>query len=280
MTNQIESDQAAQELWRRFLTEGELAAIWPYASWTRPISIAYRRLLGLLPARHRCKVCNAPFSGVGGSAMKAVGKGPSTLNPRFCAECEDFARKYQTGAEIELSMLFADVRGSTRLAEGLGTAEFSQLINRFYRASTDVLVNSDALIDKLIGDEVAAFYVPGFAGRQHARRALDAAVELLRVTGHSDADGPWIPVGVGVHTGVAYVGAVGSAEGMTDITALGDAVNTAARLASEAGPGEILVSEATCAAATLDMDGYEQRCLDLKGRSDTIEVRVIKVTSA
>lgn len=207
------------------------------------------------------------------------GKRPSKMNPRLCNVCEEFANKYQGGAEIELSLLFADIRGSTTIAEQMSISEFKQLIDRFYRAATDVMIQTDALIDKLIGDEVTGLYIPGYAGPEHARRAIEAALEILRVTGHSSSTGPWIPVGAGVHTGRAYVGAVGSGEGVVDITALGDAPNIAARLASNANAGEVLVSEDTIAAAGLNSEKFERRLLQLKGRVESINVRVLRVAS-
>ena len=86
-----------------------------------------------------------------------------------------------------------------------------------------------------------------------------------------------MPVGVGVHTGVAYVGAVGAGGGVPDITVLGDAVNTAARIASQAGAGELLFSEAARDAAGLPNAGLETRHLSLKGRSEPIDVWVKQV---
>src|SRR3712207_468067 len=117
-----------------------------------------------------------------------------------------FAQQYPGGAEVDLSMLFVDVRGSTRLAEGMRAAEFSRLMNRFYAAATEVLIRTDAFIDKFVGDEVVALYLPLFTGPNHARVAVQAAQELLRVTGHDDQQGPWLPIGVGVHSGIAFVG--------------------------------------------------------------------------
>src|SRR3990172_11025682 len=96
----------------------------------------------------------------------------------------DICQKHPGGAEIELSMLFVDVRGSTSITEGMGAAEFSRLMNRFYAAVTQVLIGSDAFIDKLVGDEVIALYLPIFAGKEHARRAVEAAQDVLRATGH------------------------------------------------------------------------------------------------
>lgn len=84
-------------------------------------------------------------------------------------------------------------------------------------------------------------------------------------------------VGAGVHTGTAYVGAVGSTQGVSDITVLGDVANTTARLASQAGAGEILDTEDTCQAAGLNLENYESRQLQLKGHSQIVPVRVIQV---
>jgi adenylate cyclase len=212
---------------------------------------------------------------VGAPFMRLLGKARAAKNPRWCADC--LTKTPIGGAEIELSLLFADVRGSTSLAEHIRPAEFMQLLNRFYEVATEVLVRTDALVDKFVGDEVIGLYVPGFAGQDHARRAVQAAEELLRATGHAEPGGPWLPIGIGVHTGIAFVGAVGSAGSVTDITALGDAVNSTARLASAAAAGEVLVSEASCSAAGLVVDDLERRQLELKGRREPMDVRVLRV---
>jgi adenylate cyclase len=241
----------------------------------------FRRLMKLIPDNPRCKVCNAPFSGIGGKFVKlTLDKEQSTLNPSMCNVCEKFARKHPGGAEVEISMLFADVRGSTTLAEKMMPSEFSRLIDRFYRVATDILVDADAWIEKLIGDEVTGLFVPGYAGRHHARKAVEAAQAILQATGHGRPEGPWIPVGVGVHTGIAYVGTVGKGGGMIEITALGDSVNTTARLASNARTGEILVSAHTWDAAGLKIKDIETQQLQLKGRSEPVEVRVLKLFSS
>jgi adenylate cyclase len=185
----------------------------------------------------------------------------------------DFCHKYPGGTELEISMLFVDVRGSTKLAEGMRAAEFSRLMNRFYQAATEALIKTNAFIDKFVGDEVIGLYFPLFAGKRHAGAAIQAAQDLLRVTSYGHA----LPIGVGVHTGVAYVGTVSGTEGsVKDITALGDNVNITARLASHAGAGEALVSEAAYTAAGLDWGNAEQRQLELKGKSEPVSVRVLK----
>lgn len=235
-----------------------------------------RHLFRLLPGEPRCRYCYAPFGGVGGVIVRAVyGRRPSNLNPTLCNVCEQFASEYQGGAEVELSLLFADVRGSTTIAERIPPLAYSRLINRFYNAASRVMVHTDAMIDKLVGDQVAGMYAPGLAGPQHARRAVEAAQELLRATGHGRPEGPWIPLGAGVHTGIAFAGSVRSENGINDIAVLGDAPNTAARLASSAGQGEILISDAAYHAAGLDLGALERRELELKGKSERVVVHVL-----
>ena len=261
----------AQMLWDSYLT-GDLSQL------DNKVKIV-RQVFKHLPADPRCRVCSAPFHGFGGAMVSLIGfgAGKSSFNPSLCDRCEKIVKKHQVGTEIELTMLFADVRGSTTLAETIGISEFQQLINRFYKTSAEVLAASDALIIRLIGDAVIGLYVPGLAGAKHARTAVDAARALLKATGHGDPHGPWIQVGIGVHTGTVYVGAVGSGITVSDITVLGDAANCTARLASEAQPGEVLVSKETYQAANLNFEAYELRTVQLKGRSEPVETRVVHV---
>jgi adenylate cyclase len=252
-------------MWRKMLTEGD------------PMMRLGRQIYGRLPANPRCVSCNTPFRGIGGALARTLGRSrPSPKNPRFCTACDFFNARYPGGAEVVLTMLFVDVRGSTTIAEKMNTTEFSRLMNRFYEATIHVLVHADAFIDKLVGDEVTALFIPGYAGKEHARRAVEAGQELLRVTGYGEPGGPWIPIGVGVHTGLAWVGSIAGASGAAaDFTALGDNVNIAARLASKAGSGEVLVSEATWAAARIENNDLEKRDLELKGKTSVVSVRVL-----
>lgn len=264
MGEKSEQEAMVEHIWRTYLTTGDFEK-----------EARQRRFLRMLPGEPRCKNCYAPFQGVGSSVVRALyRKRPSNLNPQICNACEIFAREYQGGAVIELSLLFADVRGSTSLAEQMSPKEFSKLINRFYNVSSHILVHSDALIDKIIGDQVSGMYVPGFAGEDHAQRAIAAAQELLEETGHKDPAGPWIPLGVGVHTGTAFVGSVGSSDGTMDITVLGDVPNTAARFSSNAKQGEILISEPAATAAGIQTNTLKQRLLNLKGKSEPVPAYV------
>jgi adenylate cyclase len=183
------------------------------------------------------------------------------------------------GAEIELTLLFADVRGSTKLGEQLKPAEFSRLISRFFTVSSHVLLDTHAWVDRLVGDQVIGMYIPYFVGPHHELVAINAAKDLLHATGHDEQGGPWIEVGVGIHSGAAFIGTVGSKDGVTDITVLGDVPNVAARLSSAAGPGEILISEDTSRKAELPL-ALEKRLLDLKGKSQPMTVYVLNQSAA
>ena len=265
-----------EAVWREYLTTGGIPKHY-HQPWYEHRFL--RPLVRHLPDNPRCRICYYPFEGIGGWLSKTlIGLEPSKMNPQVCNVCERFAERFQGGTELEVSMLFADIRGSTSLAEGIRPTEFSQKINRFYRAVTDVLFDTNAFVEKLIGDEVVGFYAPGFAGEDHAHVAVEAARKILEATGHKDPSGPWIPVGIGVHTGIAYVGSVEAAEGISDIALLGDAVNTTARLASQAGPGEAVISEATRVAAGLEPQGMQSRQFNLKGKSEVVDAWVLSVT--
>ena len=173
-----------------------------------------RHLFGLLPSHARCQFCNSPFDGFGAPPMRMIGRGPSRLTSRFCKQCQVTASKFIGGVEIELTLLFADVRGSTNLAEQMSASEFSVLISRFFAVTSRVLLRSHAWVDRLVGDQVVGMYIPYYAGQDHQRVAMGAAKDLLRMTGHTDPAGPWIPLArihrcgaaLGLEQGVRAVG--------------------------------------------------------------------------
>jgi len=231
-----------------------------------------QRFFHALPHDPRCKLCNAPFQGFGGIVVGTFyGRRQSTLNPQFCNICEAFAQKFPGGAEVEMSMLFVDVRGSTALSESMSAMEFQKLINRFFIGTTRIIGEEFGLVEKLAGDAVAAFWGAGFAGKEYVARTIRAAQMIIKAMEEQK-----IPVGIGVHAGVAYFGAMGSAEGLVNISAIGDEVNTAARIASKAAAGEILVSEAALTQAEIDPDKLESRQLELKGISEQVQVRMMR----
>ncbi len=207
--------------------------------------------------------------------MRFMGHPQWAKNPKYCALCFGMLRANHGGAEIECSLLFADVRGSTALAEQMPPREFNRLMGGFFDIATEILVNHDAFIDKFVGDEIIGIFVPAMAGEVHATQAVEAAVALMQRTTRSKVGGRSIPIGAGVSTGIAYVGSIGQGPD-AELTAMGDIVNTTARLASAAAAGEILVTAAAAAAAGISSSA-ERRFLQLKGKSELTEVAVITV---
>ena len=263
MTGSEQDDGDNEAFWRDFLTRGD------------PRELRKRRIFKRIPTSPRCRLCAAPFAGPGATLMRAFGRRQATQNPTVCATCFAFVSAQHGGAEIEITMLFADIRGSTTLAEGMSGGEFRRLLDRFYAVATEVVFDNDGTVDKFVGDELVAFFVPLLSGHQHAKQGVSAARDLLRATGHADPGGPWVPVGAGVHTATTWFGAVGQPP-HAELTAVGDPVNTTARLASVAAAGEILVTTPAAMAAGLD-ETLPRRRLELKGKHDLTEVVSLRV---
>ena len=226
-----------------------------------------------IPSAPHCKLCGAPFKGIGGALMGPIGFRPWSKNPSICRACiTDMQRRPAGGAEIDCTLLFADIRGSTGLAEHSSATDFAALLHRFYAVGSQAIIDENGIVDKFVGDEVVALFIPVYAGHHHARRALRCADELLAATGHGDRDGPWLNIGMGIHSGVAFVGTVAVGGEVADFTALGDTVNAAARLAGEATAGQVLVSDDALANAEAQVDGAEHRSLALRGREAELSV--------
>lgn len=252
-----------EDFWRDFLTHPDTF-----------MSVG-RRFFSRLPANPRCRLCSAPFAGGGGRAMRLIGKRQSSANPNYCNSCEKVLIKHHGGAEVDASMLFADIRGSTALAEKMTPTEFRSLLDRFYTTASQVVFAHDGMVDKFVGDELVAVFPPLLSAEWHAERAVETAQELLRATGHADPAGPWVPIGAGVHTGRAWFGVVGEG-GHVEITVVGDPMNVTARLAARAEAGEILVSSDAAKKANLD-PSLPRQTLELKGRQEPIEVMSLRV---
>jgi adenylate cyclase len=255
------SAQQHDERWHKLLTEGH-----------RPLRIAHF-VFRYMPGPPRCKVCHNPFGGIGGKLLAVAGYSRSRKNPQLCARCCDALPP--GGAEVDIAVLFADVRGSTALAEQIGASAFAAVLNQFYHTATEVLVRHNAIIDKLIGDEVMALFIPGICGTDYCHRAAQAAIALLARIGSARPGAPSIPIGGAVTSGSAYVGNVGS-DNVLDFTALGDTVNTAARLASRAAAGELLLSETVYAAVAKEFPDVERRVLNLRGKDAPVPACVLR----
>lgn len=263
MTSTEPPDDRDEAFWHEYLTN-------PNGLQTKG-----RRFFSRLPHEPRCRMCAAPFAGPAAPLMRLIGKRPSTGNPNFCNSCDVFMIRHHGGAEVEMSLIFADIRGSTALAETMSPGEFHAVLDRYYTTASGVVFAHDGMVDKFVGDELVAVFLPMLSGYQHAALAVKTATALLRATGHADPGGPWVPVGAGVHTGRVWFGATGEG-GHTELTIVGDVANTTARLAASAGAGEILVSAQAAVAAGLD-PSLERRMLELKGKAEATEVVSLRV---
>lgn len=210
--------------------------------------------------------------------MGRIGFGRFPANPAICTNCvTGFRKDGLTGAEIPVSLMFADVRGSTGIAEGMRPADFRAFLAHFYRIGAKAILGHNGLVDKLVGDEVIGLFFGGVTGPGHAAAAIDAGIELVKWAGRSDATPRGgIPIGAGVHTGIAYVGGTGPDGAVDDFTALGDPVNTTARLASTAVAGELIVSVAAAEAAGRGGAYGPPRNLEVRGRHEPIDVVVVR----
>jgi adenylate cyclase len=239
--------------WQRLLVDGY-----------EPLKKA-QRVFRRFPREPRCKLCQSPFAGIGGTLVGLVGRRPSRKSPNLCQSC--FDRLPNGGIEIDIGVVFADVRGSTTMGEQSTATEFAGRLNRFYACATDVLIHHDAVVDKLIGDEVMAIFFSGVAGPDYRRKAALAALDLAAAVDD-------LPVGVAANAGIAFVGNVGSGT-VLDFTALGDAVNVGARLQSYAAPGEVVLASDLYALVAADHPGARSARIDVRGRDEQVDVQVL-----
>lgn len=218
-----------------------------WAAWAKLDEIlvnrALHRLWRMLPSSPRCGICAAPFAGVGRWIVRPLGFGPSRKNPTLCAACVESSPP--GGMTMYAGILFADLRGFTARFDGGDPQAASVVLRRFYRCAEDVLF-PDAVIDKLIGDEVMALYLPVLKRTMSPGDVpgvmLDHARGLLRAVGYGSVEGPFVEMGIGIDVGEAFVGNIGQ-RALYDFTAVGDVVNTASRLQGEARGGEIILSD-------------------------------------
>ena len=232
-----------------------------------------RRLNRAIPGGPRCKLCRSPFAGLG-RVLPGPNFSASRKNPNFCQRC--FEQAPIGCREMEVGVLFADVRGYTTLGESRPTAEVTGLINRFYELAAAVLIRHDAVIDKLIGDEVMALFIPSWTP-DAASHMVQAAQDLLHGVGFGSDEGPWLSVGIGIDYGPASVGNVGSGE-VKDFTAIGDVVNTAARLQGCAEAGQLVMSERV--RANLEQPPPEAAAVELhlKGKAEVVRAWIVSPT--
>jgi adenylate cyclase len=225
----------------------------------------FSRLLRALPSSPRCGICGAPFAGFGAKLVRPLGFRPSRKSPNLCATCVESSPP--GGMTTEAGVLFADLRGFTRLSEQSEPEVVSEVLRRFYACAEDVLF-PEAVIDKLIGDEVMGLYLPMYGRFEEAAPVmLEHARALLRSVGYGGGEAPFAEVGIGLDYGEAFVGNIGR-RSLNDFTAIGDVVNVASRLQGEARGGEIIASGRLV--DRLDRTPGERLELALKGKADPV----------
>ncbi len=261
------------------LSPEDWESYWRFSA--QPSVQAFKRVLRALPSSPRCGFCGAPFGGVGGRLVRPLGYQPSRKNPNICSTCVELAPP--GGTTIEVGVLFADLRGFTSDSEHRSPQETSAELRRFYAHAEKVLF-PEALIDKVIGDEVMALYVPPFVlpdatqvddrVRQHiAHVMVDHARALLERVGYGSTNGPELAVGMGLDFGEVFIGNIGD-RALQDFTAVGDVINTASRLQAHANAGEVVLSERL--ASSLPDPVGEPELLTLKGKPEPFPARRVR----
>jgi adenylate cyclase len=259
-----EMRKAARKAQDQPLEPDDWLAVWEWHA--KGFNRRFSALLRALPSSPRCSVCGAPFAGVGHTVLRPLGYRPSRKNPNICDVCVELSPP--GGVTTYVGILFADLRGFTARTEGADPHETSVLLRRFYSCAEDVLF-PEALIDKLIGDEVMALYLAQlgqFSREQIPAVMLGHARELLAAVGYGSGAAPFVEMGIGLDVGEAYVGNIGQ-RALYDFTAVGDVVNTASRLQGEAAGGEVVLSDRV-AAGLRKAERGEPVELVLKGKSE------------
>lgn len=229
-------DEGNAGLWHQVFAEGH------------PLLAGKQRRYGMLPGAPRCRLCYAPFGGAGGWIMRVRGLHVSERNPNFCNLCDKFLHAFPGGAEVSMSMMLVDIRGSVALSDRMSSADYARVVVETRRELHGIFERTDAFVLEYQGDSVFAVWPPGFVGPGHATQALEAADLLVGLA--KQRPGRAAELGAGVHSGPIFIGTVPDAGGrMRGIGVFGLNVNVLGRLSHAAGPGEVLVSREAYAAA-------------------------------
>lgn len=180
------------------------------------------------------------------------------------------------GERRPVTALFADIVGSTSLAERLDPEEWSDILGAGVRRMTEVVTRYDGHVDQILGDGVLAFFGLRVAHEDDPQRAVRAGLEMVaemrRYSDETERDhGLRLPIRVGINTGPVVVRELGGSAGRTEVTALGDAVNIAARMQSEAGPDQVLITASTHAFVAASVEGRHVGAIALKGKATTVD---------
>ena len=184
------------------------------------------------------------------------------------------------GINQKITVLFADIRGFTAISEKENPEKVVGLLNKFFSAMTEIIFENGGTLDKYIGDGLMALFGAPTASEEDALNSVKAAVtmqkKLAQINPEFRAEGlPEISMGIGLHTGVATIGYIGS-DRRSEYTAIGDTVNLASRLQSNAGGGEILMSDATAEACGNRIPFTEREPLTVKNRTQPVNVLEVR----
>jgi adenylate cyclase len=201
--------------------------------------------------------------------------------PNIAAEIAQQDSAVPLGGERRpIAILFSDIRGFTSMAESMGPDAIAQLLTEYFSEMVEIVFEHGGTLDKFVGDAIMALWGAPIAHADDPDRALRAAIAMQRGVARlnerwAQAGRPEIGVGIGINYGEVFAGNIGSHRRL-EYTVIGDAVNVAHRLCSEAGPGEILVSEALCQVVK-DPAEYEYLpATTLRGRTRTVQVYRVK----
>lgn len=205
--------------------------------------------------------------------MRRKGKMQNSRNPNYCNACDQFLETFPGGAEVEMSMLYVDIRQSTQYAEGHEAAEVSERINAFLSQAVNIITDNDGFVMAFYGDCIVAVWPPGFSGEQHALKAQQAALALARENSLRGPDGNAIPVGVAVNTGNIFIGTVTALQGtFRDVSVFGSNVNLTARMAARAAMSQVLATAGNIIACGKNPADFPSEEVELKGFSQAQKI--------
>ncbi|MDM9618912.1 adenylate/guanylate cyclase domain-containing protein [Rhizobium sp. S96] len=226
-----------------------------------------------------------PIRGLLALPFRAFGVTRSKMNPNICTICERSFRyvKKKRHVSANATILFADIRGFTVLSERIDPVELSAIVSLFHDRCAQAIWAHHGIVNKQMGDGLMAIFNFPITIKDHASAAVRAALDIQRqcavALDRLGSDIGSLPehtlgVGIGIHSGDVEIGEFSSFR--SDFTAIGGAVNLAARLESQAAAGEILLSATTAAQAPGLVSGMETRLLSLKGIELPVETRVLR----
>lgn len=239
-----------------------------------------------------CKGCwqhmrlPVPLRGPASIPFRAFGIRPSKMNPNTCTICELMFTRVMKARQItvDVSVLFADLRGYTTLSQSFPAEAVSSLLDAFYDECADAIWEFDGLLNKTVGDAVMAIFNFPISHSDHAGNAVLAAGEIQRrwhargellMMDGVGLDKSDLGIGIGIDTGKTSFGEFGRSH--RDLTAIGTVVNTASRTQSVADAGQILVTRAVCERAPQQTADGVCREYHLKGFEEPVELYAIPI---